>query len=336
MSSSIRHDLSSGVLLRNGSRGPMVMAVQQCFLTLGYLMPLSTARGTKTVDGIFGNETTKIVVFFQTKHDLIGDGVVGPRTTSKLLTVLSDLEIFEFMSVVVDLMESLSMTNATTRQQMREIMGPNFYMLTRSYDAIANATRPYNLPDWRSLHIPPVSTFQFGSPKHGSQEFGFFLPAIPITYWAVMAAAATATAIAIHATQVISKNPPSIPKPNLNPPSTEIGPIIIDAIVMMTIKTLEAQGAKILGIITGWLANIDLYRDSRDPRCQEAIQEAQMAIAELRSVVQVAIHAGKTGAGYGAGYYKRLLDRLGAKYKKALEKMLDMHDACRIHPPLAP
>lgn len=55
-----------GSLIKEGSRGNNVVLIQK---TVGV-----------TSDGIFGPNTKKAVIKFQLKHNLIGDGVVGPKT----------------------------------------------------------------------------------------------------------------------------------------------------------------------------------------------------------------------------------------------------------------
>lgn len=62
-------------MLRSGSRGPSVTALQQRLNELG---------ASLTVDGIFGNGTRQAVINFQTKNSLTPDGIVGPATWGAL------------------------------------------------------------------------------------------------------------------------------------------------------------------------------------------------------------------------------------------------------------
>jgi len=67
---------SSGVMLRVGSRGPLVTALQQRLVTLRF--------DVGGVDGIFGQKTFMAVQAFQRAHGLVVDGVVGPKTADAL------------------------------------------------------------------------------------------------------------------------------------------------------------------------------------------------------------------------------------------------------------
>jgi hypothetical protein len=69
--------------MRQGEHGDAVKLVQQALIDDGFEMPIST-RKTGEPDGIFGNETYKIVWQFQEKHQLGKDGVVGRNTLGKL------------------------------------------------------------------------------------------------------------------------------------------------------------------------------------------------------------------------------------------------------------
>jgi len=62
-------------LLMVGDRGPEVVTLQQRLKDLGSQL---------SVDGIFGTGTRAAVMTFQAAHDLIADGVVGPRTRTAL------------------------------------------------------------------------------------------------------------------------------------------------------------------------------------------------------------------------------------------------------------
>lgn len=62
-------------ILRSGSRGPSVSALQQRLNELG---------ASIAVDGIFGNGTRQAVINFQSKNSLTPDGIVGPATWGAL------------------------------------------------------------------------------------------------------------------------------------------------------------------------------------------------------------------------------------------------------------
>ncbi|MEM8813122.1 MAG: peptidoglycan-binding domain-containing protein [Pseudomonadota bacterium] len=69
--------------MRNGSRGRGVHLLQFALIDLGHRMPLSTG-GTTSPDGIFGDETERIVRDFQRANNLTVDGDVGPNTLGAL------------------------------------------------------------------------------------------------------------------------------------------------------------------------------------------------------------------------------------------------------------
>lgn len=64
-----------GAVLRRGSKGSDVQAVQQRLSDLGYSL---------SVDGNFGPGTANAVVAFQEKNGLGNDGIVGPKTWAAL------------------------------------------------------------------------------------------------------------------------------------------------------------------------------------------------------------------------------------------------------------
>ncbi|WP_409296046.1 L,D-transpeptidase family protein [Peribacillus sp. SCS-26] len=63
-------------VLKKGSRGAEVMALQKKLTSLGY--------STKGIDGIFGSNTEKAVKAFQKKKGLKADGIVGSATKKAL------------------------------------------------------------------------------------------------------------------------------------------------------------------------------------------------------------------------------------------------------------
>ena len=67
--------VTAGGLLRRGSRGPEVEALQAALGGAGYAV---------AVDGIFGPATQAAVVGFQRAAGLAADGIVGPATRGAL------------------------------------------------------------------------------------------------------------------------------------------------------------------------------------------------------------------------------------------------------------
>jgi peptidoglycan hydrolase-like protein with peptidoglycan-binding domain len=63
------------VLLRRGSRGDEVVALQELLNRVGYEIE---------ADGIFGADTEAVVLNFQTQNGLNADGIVGPKTRNAL------------------------------------------------------------------------------------------------------------------------------------------------------------------------------------------------------------------------------------------------------------
>ena len=64
--------------IKIGSRGPIVISLQQCLFKLGYNL------GAAGVDGIFGQKTNDAVRQFQRDNGLVVDGIVGPLTWNKI------------------------------------------------------------------------------------------------------------------------------------------------------------------------------------------------------------------------------------------------------------
>ncbi len=67
---------STPVALQQGSRGTEVRTIQRKLKNWGYY--------TGAVDGIFGAQTKKAVIYFQKKNGLTADGIVGPKTLAAL------------------------------------------------------------------------------------------------------------------------------------------------------------------------------------------------------------------------------------------------------------
>ena len=69
-------------MLRQGSRGATVRQIQQKLKNWGYY--------GGSVDGIFGAQTRKAVVYFQGKNGLTADGIVGAKTLAALGIVVTN------------------------------------------------------------------------------------------------------------------------------------------------------------------------------------------------------------------------------------------------------
>lgn len=70
------------LVLRQGSRGTTVRQIQQKLKNWGYY--------GGSVDGIFGAQTRKAVVYFQGKNGLTADGIVGAKTLAALGIVVTN------------------------------------------------------------------------------------------------------------------------------------------------------------------------------------------------------------------------------------------------------
>lgn len=71
--------------LQTGSAGRAVHLIQMALLDLGYAMPNSTANLLLSPDGVYGEETKRVVKQFQKdRRTLIDDGVVGQKTLQEL------------------------------------------------------------------------------------------------------------------------------------------------------------------------------------------------------------------------------------------------------------
>jgi hypothetical protein len=75
--------------LRKGASGPAVAKLQQALIDAGYQMPITTARGSRPPDGIYGDETVRVVQSFQAAAGLMADGVAGTQTLQALDNRLS-------------------------------------------------------------------------------------------------------------------------------------------------------------------------------------------------------------------------------------------------------
>lgn len=68
--------------VRFGESGPSVAKIQQALLDCGFVMPRSTKGGSP--DGIFGDETLRVVKGFQTQQGVAPDGIIGRQTLGEL------------------------------------------------------------------------------------------------------------------------------------------------------------------------------------------------------------------------------------------------------------
>jgi peptidoglycan hydrolase-like protein with peptidoglycan-binding domain len=70
--------------LRFGATGPAVAKMQDALVDVGFPMPITTANGSKTADGIWGQETSNTVRQFQLAQSLAADSVAGRDTLGRL------------------------------------------------------------------------------------------------------------------------------------------------------------------------------------------------------------------------------------------------------------
>jgi hypothetical protein len=70
--------------IRSGEQGLAVQLVQKALIELGFSLPISTKKGTREPDGVFGAETRDAVVKFQRVNDLVDDGILGKNTLQSL------------------------------------------------------------------------------------------------------------------------------------------------------------------------------------------------------------------------------------------------------------
>ena len=75
--------------LKQGARSEAVRIVQMALIDLGFVMPVSTANKKTLPDGIFGNETVRILIAFQRANGLVADGIVGAKTLARLDALLA-------------------------------------------------------------------------------------------------------------------------------------------------------------------------------------------------------------------------------------------------------
>jgi hypothetical protein len=68
--------------LRRGAKGTDVSLLQEKLRDMGYY--------TKSIDGDYGSGTKQAVMKFQEIHGLSADGVVGPKTFQKIISLVSD------------------------------------------------------------------------------------------------------------------------------------------------------------------------------------------------------------------------------------------------------
>ncbi len=72
--------------LRLGSRGPNVKLIQSLLTRIGYPAGL--------IDGIFGQQTRRAVIAFQTNNRLVADGIVGPATWRIFESFLEGYDVY--------------------------------------------------------------------------------------------------------------------------------------------------------------------------------------------------------------------------------------------------
>ncbi len=87
---------AEAAVLKSGSTGSQVTAVQQKLQSLGYY--------TYTVDGIYGSRTTTAVRSFQRDNGLAADGIVGSKTAAALGISLTSSSVGGYSSSEVYLL----------------------------------------------------------------------------------------------------------------------------------------------------------------------------------------------------------------------------------------
>jgi len=102
---------TNALALEIGHTGPRVIEVQNALIKHGYpkIIP----------DGVFGKQTFKAVIDFQTKNGLVVDGVVGPLTASKLTEVTQEpVQVVHSLAV-----QKLPIVVKNTTKSMNEAFG---------------------------------------------------------------------------------------------------------------------------------------------------------------------------------------------------------------------
>src|SRR5688572_11376385 len=74
----------TGAPLKTGERGDAVQRLQLALVAVSIPLPRSTKDQSALPDGIFGTETDGAVRTFQRSQGLKIDGIVGPKTLSRL------------------------------------------------------------------------------------------------------------------------------------------------------------------------------------------------------------------------------------------------------------
>ncbi len=77
--------------IRPGHSSEGVRKVQQALIDLGYLMPTTTKKGTAGPDGIYGDETLKVIRGFQFRMGIQVDGIIGRQTLGELDGLLTGM-----------------------------------------------------------------------------------------------------------------------------------------------------------------------------------------------------------------------------------------------------
>jgi hypothetical protein len=94
-----------------GAANEGVAAMQRGLIDAGYPMPISTGNGSKPPDGIYGQETGRVLKQFQRDNHLIADGIAGRLTLKCLDDLLQSQSTY-----------SAAAENAAIAQQLA---GPN-------------------------------------------------------------------------------------------------------------------------------------------------------------------------------------------------------------------
>lgn len=99
-----------------GETSKGVRDLQQALIDLGFSMPISTHKGFKPPDGIFGHETKTKVIEFQKDQGLDADGVAGKHTLAALDAIFLEDDPF-FTDPTVARLELLQQMSGPARSR---------------------------------------------------------------------------------------------------------------------------------------------------------------------------------------------------------------------------
>ncbi len=71
-----------------GAANEGVATMQRGLIEVGYPMPISTGNGSRPPDGVYGQETGKVLKRFQSDNALVADAIAGKQTLHRLDALL--------------------------------------------------------------------------------------------------------------------------------------------------------------------------------------------------------------------------------------------------------